>query len=64
MTTYTIDVPEGPERGIRVTCAEHDEAEEFHAGYTTVTFCCEQCGYEVGIDLHDLLEWRDLGEMC
>lgn len=64
MTEYTVTVPEGDERGIRIACEDHGEAEEFQPGYRTVTFHCDQCGYEVEFTLHDLHEWRDLGEMC
>lgn len=64
MTEYTVEIPEGPERGIRVACTEHGETAEFQPGYTTVDFCCEACGNEVGIELRDLLEWRDLRELC
>lgn len=64
MSTYTVETPEGQERGIRVTCKKHGETEEFHPGQRTVAFYCEMCGYEVEITLHDLHDWRDLGEMC
>lgn len=64
MTAYTITVPEGEERGIRVRCDEHGEAEEFQPGYRKVAFHCGECGYELELALHDLLEWRDMGEMC
>lgn len=64
MFSYTVDVPQEDERGIRVTCEEHDESEEFQPGYSTVTFHCEHCGYEIEITAHDLHEWRDFGEMC
>ncbi|SEW13022.1 hypothetical protein [Natrinema salifodinae] len=64
MTSYTVDVPDGGERGIRIECAEHGDAEEFQPGYRTVAFHCDGCGYEVELTLHDLHEWRDLGERC
>lgn len=64
MTEYTVTVPEGQERGIRVECDDHGVAEEFQPGYRKVAFACPDCGYEVEIGLHDLHEWRDLGEMC
>lgn len=64
MSQYTVEIPEQQERGIRVTCDEHGESEEFHPGHRKVAFCCDLCGYEVEVNLHDLREWRDLGEMC
>lgn len=64
MPTYDVEIPEGPERGIRVTCEEHGESEEFQPGRRKVAFHCEQCGYELELSLHDLLDWRDLQEMC
>lgn len=64
MSQYTVEVPHGPERGIRVTCEDHGEQEEFQPGYRKVAFYCEGCGYEVGIDLQDAHDWRDMGEMC
>ncbi|PSP27003.1 hypothetical protein BRC65_08305 [Halobacteriales archaeon QH_2_65_14] len=64
MPGYTVEIPEGRERGIRVTCQDHDESEEFQPGYRTVAFHCPKCGYEVEVTLHDLHEWRDLGEQC
>ncbi len=64
MLNYTVSVPDGEERGILVQCDTHDESEEFHPGHRTVTFHCDGCGYEVELTLHDLHEWRDLGEMC
>jgi uncharacterized protein (DUF983 family) len=64
MTNYTVTVPEGEERGLRVECDEHGEAEEFQPGYRTVAFHCDQCGYEIEVSLHDLHDWRDLQEMC
>lgn len=64
MTDYIVTVPEGEERGIQVRCADHGEAEEFQPGYRRVTFHCSACGREVELTLHDLHDWRDLGEMC
>jgi uncharacterized protein (DUF983 family) len=64
MPEYSITVPEGGERGIRVTCDVHGESTEFQPGYRRVAFHCEQCGHELEVALHDLLEWRDMGEMC
>lgn len=64
MTTYTIATPDEEERGIRVECDEHGESKEFQPGYRKVAFYCEGCQYELEINLHDVLEWRDLQEMC
>jgi hypothetical protein len=64
MTEYTVTVPEEGERGIRIACDDHGEHEEFPAGRQSVAFHCEGCGYELAVDVHDLLEWRDMGEMC
>lgn len=64
MTGYTVTVPEGQERGIRIECETHGESEEFQAGYRRVTFHCEGCGRELELTLHDPGDWRDLGEMC
>ncbi|MFB6152372.1 MAG: hypothetical protein ABEJ40_11265 [Haloarculaceae archaeon] len=63
MATYTVEVPEGEERGVRVECDEHGESEEFQPGYRTVTFYCEDCGRDLEVTVHDE-DWRDLGEMC
>jgi uncharacterized protein (DUF983 family) len=64
MIPYEVDVPEGEERGIRVRCPTHEEVEEFQAGYRTVAFACDGCGVELEVTVHDLDDWRDLGEMC
>lgn len=64
MTDYTVEVPDGTERGIRIECDEHGESEEFQPGYRTVAFHCDGCGLEIQIDVRDLYDWRDLGEMC
>lgn len=64
MTDYTVELPEGEEHGIRVRCDEHDESELFQPGYSKVAFACDSCGYELEIAVHDLLDWRDLGERC
>jgi uncharacterized protein (DUF983 family) len=64
MLAYTVELPEGEERGIRIACEEHGEAEEFQPGYRTVAFHCDRCGYELEVDLRRLDEWRDFGEMC
>lgn len=65
MRTYTVEVPDDePERGIRIRCEEHDQAEEFQPGYRSVAFACDDCGYELEVAVHDLLDWRDTGELC
>lgn len=64
MPRYTVEVPDGRERGIRVTCEDHGESEAFQPGYRKGTFYCELCGYELEIGLHDPHDWRDVGEMC
>jgi len=64
MSNYTVEVPDGEERGIRIECDDHGESAEFQPGYRKVAFHCEGCGLEIEVDLHDLSEWRDLGEMC
>ena len=64
MPTYEVHFPDEPERGIRVECTEHGEVEEFPAGHRKVVFYCELCSYEIELALHDMLEWRDMQEMC
>lgn len=64
MSTYEVDPPAGPERGIRVSCAEHGAAEEYDPGQRRVAFFCPDCGVEVEVALHDPFDWRDLGERC
>lgn len=64
MSQYSLEVPDGQERGIRVTCDEHGESQEFQPGYRTVAFECGMCGYEIELTVHDLQDWRELSEMC
>lgn len=64
MTTYEIERPDGPERGIRVRCPEHGEEEALQLGHQRVAFYCAGCGFEVEDHLHDTQDWRDWGEMC
>jgi uncharacterized protein (DUF983 family) len=64
MTTYTVERPDEGERGIRVVCPEHGEAEEFEPGRRQVAFYCSACGFELEVTLHDTHEWRDFGERC
>lgn len=63
MTSYTVEVPEGEELGVRVECDEHGEWAEFQPGYRAVSFYCEGCGRELEVGLHRE-NWKDLGEMC
>lgn len=62
-TSFVVEEVEGPERGLRVTCTEHDESAVFDPGQRRVTFYCPGCGYELEAALH-AEDWRDLGEMC
>lgn len=60
--TFTVEVPNEEERGVRVRCQAHQASEEFRTGHRKGTFYCEGCGFEIEIDLHDDHEWRDWGE--
>lgn len=64
MVQYEVEVPDGEEYGIRIRCPTHGESEEFQPGYRTVAFACDACGIELEVSVHDLDDWRDLGEMC
>ena len=64
MATFTVEVPDEQERGMRIVCEDHDEWEEFDSGYRKVAFYCSGCGFEVEVNLQDTHDWRDLGEMC
>lgn len=64
MATFTVEMPDDRERGIRVRCEDHDECQEFQPGFRKVAFHCPGCGYEVEINVSDTLEWRDMQEMC
>lgn len=64
MSPYEVERPDGPERGVRVTCTTHDEHEEFDPGHRRVAFYCPGCGFELEVALHDTLDWRDMGERC
>lgn len=61
---YEIERPDGPERGILVTCTAHGESQEFQPAERRVAFHCPDCAMEVEVSLHDMLEWRDLQERC
>lgn len=64
MTTFTVEVPDEQERGLRVGCKDHDQWEVFQPGYRTVAFYCDGCGFEIEVNLQDTLDWRDLEERC
>ena len=64
MSSYTVEVPDGEELGVRVTCDDHGTTEEFHPARRTVAFFCDRCGYELEVDVRATDDWRDLGEMC
>lgn len=64
MATFTVEVPDEEERGVRVGCEDHDEWEEFPPGLRSGTFHCSGCSFEVEVGIHDLLDWRDWGERC
>ncbi|PGF16555.1 hypothetical protein CP556_10780 [Natrinema sp. CBA1119] len=64
MSNYTAEIPDEEERGIRIECDDHGEWEEFRPGYRTVDSHCDGCGLEIQLDLRDLHDWRDLGELC
>lgn len=64
LTTFTVEVPDEEERGVRIGCQAHEEWEEFPPGRHRGTFYCGGCGFELEVALHDLLDWRDLGERC
>lgn len=61
--SYVVEALPGEEQGIRVSCPEHDEAEEFAPGQKRVAFYCPGCGLEVEAAIH-ADDWRDLGERC
>lgn len=66
MRTYEIEVPDDHdrERGVVVHCPAHDERAEFEPGRAGGAFCCPECGYELELNVHDTLDWRDWGEWC
>jgi len=45
MTSYTVEIPEGRERGIRIECDEHGGWEAFQPGYRTVPCLPERTQY-------------------
>ncbi|WP_135363027.1 hypothetical protein [Halosimplex halophilum] len=63
MPSYSVELPEGEEQGIRIECDEHGEWTELPADRRSGAFYCEGCGreLEVGLNTED---WRDLAEMC
>lgn len=64
MATFTVEVPDEAERGVRIRCDAHSEERELRPGRRRGTMYCEKCGFEVEIDLYDQLDWRDWGEHC
>lgn len=64
LASFTVEVPDEPERGLRVGCENHDEWQEFQPGFRKVAFHCPGCSYEIEISVTDMLEWRDMQEMC
>jgi hypothetical protein len=64
MTTYEVELPDGPERGLRIVCPDHDAATELQPGERGGTLYCPDCGYELEVRLHDTFDWRDWGEHC
>lgn len=63
MSSYTVEVPDGEELGIRVVCDEHGDSAEFQPGLRSGSFYCEGCARELEVTLH-VDDWRDLGERC
>lgn len=64
MSSYRVETPEATDDGIRVECETHGTSETFDHGHRKVSFYCADCGYEVGIDLQDAEDWRELTERC
>lgn len=64
MAPFEVHRPDGPERGIRVVCPEHDEETEYRPGERSGTFYCSGCGIELEVGLFDPHDWRDFGERC
>lgn len=64
MASYRVVAPDGPDEGIRIECEAHGKSETFEPGYRKVAFHCSACEREVGIQLEDTKEWRELTEMC
>lgn len=62
--SYEVEVLEGTERGIRVSCPDHEEAEEYQPGRRRVAFYCSGCGFELEVSLHDPHDWRAWDERC
>lgn len=53
---YTVETPDGPQRGLRVTCESHGHSDEFDPGYRTDAFYCSDCGYEIEVTSRDTYE--------
>lgn len=64
MASYRVVDAGPPDAGIRITCEDHGESEQFKPGYRAVAFHCDECGIEVEVTLADTEDWRDLAEMC
>jgi hypothetical protein len=64
MAGFQIEMPDGPERGVRVGCPEHDEWTEFPVGIRSGSVACDRCGMELNVNLRNLHDWRDWGERC
>lgn len=62
-SNFEIERPDGPERGLQITCPEHGEREEFQPGKTGGTFYCSGCGVEIEVQVR-APDWRDWGERC
>lgn len=62
--SYQVEIPEGPERGIRVSCPDHGESEEYPPGRRHVAFFCPGCGFELEVSVHDTHDWRAWDERC
>lgn len=64
MSVYRVERREALDEGVKVECETHGTAETFKPGYRQVTFFCADCGYEIGVDLRDAEDWRELTERC
>lgn len=64
MPSYRVETAAATGEGVTVSCETHGTTETFDPGYRRVTFYCGKCGYEVGIDLRDTDDWRELTERC
>ena len=53
---YTVETPDGPQWGLRVTYESHGHSDEFDPGYRTDAFYCPDCGYEIEVTSRDTYE--------